>query len=981
METSLLAGSALASVIVNNSHCDEECIQTFIRVLTEHDDERRIVSVLHGLLTSVKATILMGVSNQFECTFIIWFLDLILASCERSLTYEYYTFLLLRDWTSKFLVISNQIKTETDNHFKTDISFALLERITVVCKNNIESPTKGVCELCYETLLDSYKIAIICLSEDQGVIYKRTNIQDAFQKNWTQKSKYIQLKALVKSHGQEVLIDADMASGLSVSLTSPHLVHVGSELYSLILRDLPYDRWKEMFGPVLIRCLTNSEKGVRDACREQWLPITMKKFKHSADFIFRETDSKDESAITAKLSVMNICKKEGFICESADDHKLIEECLQHPSAVIRSIAFGLVCNAKKKGSVPTPEELRDITSFLRSNGADCSAKFRQNIESSFSILCSRCRDYAAMMHRNKLKNKDSGYLDDIIQFLEECIEILVFHLLPGGNYQRKIFSLDLILVILNSFFCFKSGEGSNKKSGNGDPRDFVKYANDNGKLILFHEQVFAIITLNLEDHMTDVKEKSYKILCAFTPSKSACEELMGKMTLSLNSPKENNCETGAFIAKLLAKWGQNGFICQYLLKLLEETMLKCKHDFLTSSKKSPMFGILIALRNCLLNSDSSEWRTFKQDKISQLMGDLEEISDMMLSILCGDVSQLNNPDFQDMARAINELIGDTGDEAEHIPIPEDHQLVLSAAWHNLKECTLLVGSLVSSLHLAIDPSENSSDSISMADTVRCCQLLKNITTRCRHKGVIEASNIASGLLASSLLNSDISDFRNLPEKILIDLFMQLESSWSNSSYTRRGAGLPGLIQKFVASEPSSRPRTLLPLSVTKLLKIASTKTESGQEAEDSPVSHSLHILKSLVQDAAVARDITPYITEVAILCLETFSSRSWSVRNAGLQLLGSLTPRIVGQKKMKDDMEGYNNVNMLEIVSRFPGLINVLMTKLSHAWGSERCLLEPCVVPILSMLARFETSIPSETSELVLSGLTRYTDSPAQAVR
>ena len=986
METASLAGSALGAVIVNNSKCEEECIQSFIRILTgDERDLRRQVSVLHGLLTSVKPTILMGVSNQFECSFIIWLLDLILTSCEQSNAYEYHSFLLLRNWASKFLQISNQIKTETDNNFKIDIPVANLARVINVCKNNAESPTKGVSELCNETLLDSYKIAEHCLSEDQAVNLKKANIQDALTKSWIQKSKYIQLKALVKCYGQEDAVSdaGDLASGLPVSLTSPHLVHAGAELYCLIIRDLSFERWRNLFGPVMIQSLTSGDQGVRDACREQWLPITIKKFKGSADFIFQETEStQNESALIAKLSVMRICKNEGMECVSADN-KLIDQCLQHSSSVIRSTAFGLVCNAKKKGSVPTQDELGMIRSFLRSSGADGSAKFRQNIESSFSVLCARCRDYASMMYRNKMKNKDAGNLDDIILFIDQCIGILAFHLLPGGNYQRKIFALDLLLVIMNSFFCFKSGEGSNKKSGNGDPSGFVKYANDNGKMIIFHQQVFEILILNLDDHMTDVKEKCYQMLSSFSPSMSACDELRGKMNQCISSPKENICETGSFIAKLLAKWGQSGLICEQLLQQLEETMSKCANDFLVSSQKSPMFGVLIALRNCLLNRESSEWRIFKQDRIGQLIGDLEAITDLMLAFLCGEKNELSNPDFQDMAQAINAIIGDSHEGSEEdIPIPEEHQLVLSAAWHNLKECSLLAGTLVSSLDLEIYPDVNSSDSISLAHTVRCCELLKRVTTRCRHKGIIEASNIASGLLASSLLQSDIAEFRNLPESILQDLFQQLESSWSKSSYTRRGAGLPGLIQKFVASEPSSRPRKLLPLVISRLVNIASAEAETGQEeAEDSPVSHSLHILKSLVQDAVVARDIAPYITEITSLCLETFSSHSWSVRNAGLQLLGGLTPRIVGQKKMKDDLEGYNNVNMAEILSRFPGLVQILMAKLTQARGSECCLLDPCVVPILTVLARLETNIPTESSELVISGVLNFIDNSALAVR
>ena len=114
--------------------------------------------------------------------------------------------------------------------------------------------------------------------------------------------------------------------------------------------------------------------------------------------------------------------------------------------------------------------------------------------------------------------------------------------------------------------------------------------------------------------------------------------------------------------------------------------------------------------------------------------------------------------------------------------------------------------------------------------------------------VIEASNIASGQISGALLSSKLPEFNEIPFNILSDLFQQLESSWSNSSYTRRGAGIPGLIQKFVASEPSNKPKQLLPFTIKSLLDISMSEApKEASEASDSPISHSIHILKSLVQ--------------------------------------------------------------------------------------------------------------------------------------
>ena len=128
----------------------------------------------------------------------------------------------------------------------------------------------------------------------------------------------------------------------------------------------------------------------------------------------------------------------------------------------------------------------------------------------------------------------------------------------------------------------------------------------------------------------------------------------------------------------------------------------------------------------------------------------------------------------------------------------------------------------------------------------------------------------------------------------------------------------------------------------------------------------------------MSRDIGPYVTDIATVCLETFSSDSWSVRNAGLQLLGGLSPRIVGQMKMKDDSQGYNNVSVLEIEARFPGLIEILVNKLENNVEAKSCLIEPCVVPILTILSRMETNISNSLSELINKCIRRFSARPEE---
>ena len=99
-------------------------------------------------------------------------------------------------------------------------------------------------------------------------------------------------------------------------------------------------------------------------------------------------------------------------------------------------------------------------------------------------------------------------------------------------------------------------------------------------------------------------------------------------------------------------------------------------------------------------------------------------------------------------------------------------------------------------------------------------------------------------------------------------------------------------------------------------------------------------------------------------------------------MFGGLAPRIVGQKKMKEDSESYNTVSLMEIVSRFPGLVELLLGKLSNSSSIDgACLVEPCVVPILTLLARMESRQENDLADQVVTCVARFRSSPVLTVR
>lgn len=77
---------------------------------------------------------------------------------------------------------------------------------------------------------------------------------------------------------------------------------------------------------------------------------------------------------------------------------------------------------------------------------------------------------------------------------------------------------------------------------------------------------------------------------------------------------------------------------------------------------------------------------------------------------------------------------------------------------------------------------------------------------------------------------------------------------------------------------------------------------------------------------------------------------------AALQLFGALMPRILGQKKLRenDDTPGdslalHNSVTAQELFTRHPGLAPYLLQNLKQL---NETGINPSLVPILSMLSR-----------------------------
>ena len=96
---------------------------------------------------------------------------------------------------------------------------------------------------------------------------------------------------------------------------------------------------------------------------------------------------------------------------------------------------------------------------------------------------------------------------------------------------------------------------------------------------------------------------------------------------------------------------------------------------------------------------------------------------------------------------------------------------------------------------------------------------------------------------------------------------------------------------YFRSEPrgaGGQGRTVLATSVSTLVSIAGKvdTAATADETEDTPPCLAMHILCALVQDGSLAHDVVPHLSGMFKVCVENFSSTSWAIRNAALQVGG-----------------------------------------------------------------------------------------------
>lgn len=323
------------------------------------------------------------------------------------------------------------------------------------------------------------------------------------------------------------------------------------------------------------------------------------KFKHisSLFMLYEALNDQLKSDLYLQISILRMIYNNEIVIENSD--KILDLSLKSGDAKIRSEAFTILCCSKLSSNT-----LSLIYNFIVDNvNSDCLT-LRLKLISGLENMLRKCKKLNSIA----------------IQFLNKLHVFILSNLIPGSNYQRKITSLKIYLIILKF----------NKNQNN---------VSNSCRNLLF---------TNLLDS-DDIRKKCSEILLSyFTIVKEDKLYVNNWMKIGLNlcyDPLFYKNESGSIIiytvTTLVYKSGlqidlfdiKNASVSAYMLDLAKKQANRLKENFVTNVTNSTLYGMLDVLNNLSFEKNSPEINMLNGTEIEMLLNLIEENLNLMLNTL------------------------------------------------------------------------------------------------------------------------------------------------------------------------------------------------------------------------------------------------------------------------------------------------------------------------------------------------------------
>ncbi|XP_072945916.1 uncharacterized protein [Epargyreus clarus] len=903
-----------------------------------------------------------------------------------SYVYSQYTFLTFKIMTFFKKVVGTNLQ---EILFNKEYNYTLLN----VINHNWENPITGVRSL--NKIIFHNLISVV--DEDMhGFILQQLN---GFYWN---KAKYLMFAEVIEKYqgNVEELIDKyDLVKGLIYSLHKAGLVSAGTDMYINIVKRLnAHDKWCTIFLHQIMEIIKGSSKKPIENFNNYWCLNTIKKFPSLIRIIVDEVENLNnvENKLYSCLTIMQQSNRLGLLEKYFSGSQIelhVLNGIEHIDSSIRALSFDIVCSSHGK-FLPEQNEYNLILDFLKNNvNSDCSVLRINMMKSLHNFLIQ-----LNVMFVNCYKSGKDYDVDDLKSFCMSLQTFIKESLNYNGNYQRKIATIQVAKALIISFKEVPRKKQKQTRQFNTTLIDFLK----SEKLWILSENHFVLKLINLlKDPSVDIREHAMEVLL-HNYSDQLCsdfiENLIEEASLCLKSRFFYQITCGHTIFKLVVnllliekctegRYKNVEDVFEFALGVVKSEC-DSKIDIVKSIDEGKQLHSYLSILHIIFQVclEKSYKLNISLNAITLLLDMLKTISNQFV----WEKESLVSSDFSKMNDMVQEMIANSGHKISHhdneTNISGLHQVVLNCLWLNVKASCELSSILISYFN----------DDAHKDVCEQCLRIICNVLETSRHKGAIEAGGSALGQAIQKLTSSpEGSMISEIPMMLLKSKLNELISETSNmASVTRRGAGLSIMIHRIVSSDmKKGKPlfhyfMQVLLATCNKLPQPSTNENDIDTSNEkDLPKAIYIHFLTRIVTDSSLASDMMYYSAKLAEVAFDNLNSSCWQIRNAALQLYGSLIPKLIGQKKNSGASEEViATVAVDEFRTHSPKLWEYMVKQLKNS--TESCDVVHThnnLVPILSILANmapmYSFSNENELDEELLPSLISLLGSPIYVVR
>ncbi|CAN8000256.1 unnamed protein product [Ixodes hexagonus] len=934
-----------------------------------------------------------------------------------------------------------------------------VDLILLACDLHWESPISGVPELVKKAYVSLLRLG--CpheLPNDDGKLSEVPEIhmfllKRAMQLGWKTKPKFLSLFCLLQFMPfKECLeMDPEFTQNAICGLQANHLVSSAADVYKASLKrgsekSVSEDIWLTHWKDVIVSTIENGDRACLQNLMTHILPWTVANVPSSFDELGASLEGcHSEGALLALVSLMRIAKQAGTLCCTVKQEDLIAKCLSHESNIVRAEVFTLLCSCHLKSKPPNQQELQGISAFLEHNLNIDDAWFRTSVTVQLDNLIVRLRECLLTRYvrsrqsdpRKRVTLGDSFY--HALDVVGEIVSLSVSHLFSGASYQRAITCLHILEAIFGTFCRCPTGKRRTIHK-QADVDAFLRHE-ANGRLQLGSMRMRTALLHCLFHTVEEVRLRAFNLLTneesQFLKSNSGMHaELWSIAQRHLSSPRPQDGAIGALLTRLsliCLKQLSDAQVISRLVEVCDQAVANfgaLRRDLASSSADYPVHGWLLTLTTCLSDIEGIVKTVQRHsqlsgvDHIGAILNKALSLSKSILQYVLHVMVPRDQhnllvetathpllktaPSFEDTERAFLALVEDSEQARGTTFTEEERQLAIeritSCCWLGIKNGCLLLEQ-VARISLETNGVDYSLDRASLQGMM---DTFISVMTACRHRGAIESCAESLRRFCQLLSFSEDTSTAQMPSAVLSEALKHWSERPNRSSLTRRSAGLPLLIKALIEGDKKEAQSSLRKAVTSATQPFPPSLNDQSGNCLDVPAAEKLHLLCALVGASSLGEAMRVHHNSVFEACLEGLSSSVWVIKNAAYQLYGMVAPRMLGQKRTREEFAGHDTLTPMKVFTLFPCVMATLsgfskrpqgdseqlfflldflsrLRPASHDQNDEE-RLEPCVAAVRMQLksrcwklrllaARCLASLCSSPKDEVISTLSSLTDS------